>query len=381
MRSTHSLLQRVAKGLIGANALNELAKLISMGLLGAAVTVGSASAAPVDQDGTLHIAAFEMPFSDLASPEAKASFIATQKQSLAMYTLPPNSPVSELRRLMDEQYFNPRLAKQRAAFQVNVTGGTIAGVMTEVFVPAGGISPNNRHRVLINLHGGAFIMGAHTQSQIESIPIAATARIKVISVDYRQAPEAHFPAADQDVEAVYRELLKSYKPGEIGIYGCSAGGILTGQVIAWFQKVGLPNPAAIGIFCAHTNNARGDSSYLAPRLGSVNSQPPSKNSPTIASLPYFKGVSEDDPLVFPSASKAVIAKFPPTLLIVGSRDVEASGASRTAIDLIKAGVDARFLCWDGVDHNFMSEPELPESREAYAIVAKFFEEQFRKASH
>src|SRR5580658_9189639 len=109
MRSTHSLLQRVAKGLIGANALNELAKLISMGLLGAAVTVGSASAAPVDQDGTLHIAAFEMPFSDLASPEAKASFIATQKQSLAMYTLPPNSPVSELRRLMDEQYFNPRL--------------------------------------------------------------------------------------------------------------------------------------------------------------------------------------------------------------------------------------------------------------------------------
>jgi monoterpene epsilon-lactone hydrolase len=342
---------------------------------------GAASAASVEQDGTLHIAAFDMPFSDFASPEAKASFIRTQKQPLAMYTLPPTTPVSELRRVMDETYFNPRVVKQRAAFHVTMTNETIAGVKTEIFVPSEGVAAQNKHRILINLHGGAFIMGAHTESQIEAIPIAGTARIKVISVDYRQAPEFHFPAANEDVAAVYRELLKSYKPGEIGIYGCSAGGILTGQVMAWFQKVGLPNPAAIGMFCASTNDGRGDSAYTAPRLGSVNSAPPSANSPTIATLPYFKGVSANDPLVFPSASKAVLAKFPPTLLIVGSRDVEASAASRTHIDLVRAGVDARFFCWDGLDHNFMSEPELPESKEAYDIVTKFFEEQFQKASH
>jgi epsilon-lactone hydrolase len=349
-------------------------------LVALAAGLAAALAAQVDAQGTLQIPGFEMPFSDLASLEARASFIALQKQQFAMYTLPANAPVAQLRRLMDEQYFNPRLAKQKAAFRVTISNEKIAGVNTEVFVPAEGIAPQNQHRVLINLHGGAFIMGAHTQSQIESIPIAATARIKVISVDYRQGPEFHFPAANEDVAAVYRELLKSYQPGEIGIYGCSAGGILTGQVMAWFQKVGLPNPAAIGIFCAHTNRRQGDSSYLAPRLGSINSAPPSRNSPTIAMLPYFRGVSEDDPLIFPSASKAVLARFPPTLLIVGSRDVEQSGASRTAIDLVKAGVDARYFCWDGVDHNFMSEPELPESREAYDIVSRFFAEHFQKAS-
>jgi len=380
MQSTHSPAQAAALA-TRAHGTGSIRSLICIGSVALAASFGAAFAGTVEPDGTLHVPAFDMPFSDFASPEAKASFIATQKAPLAMYTLPPSTPISELRRVMDEQYFNPRLAKQRAAFHVIMTNETIAGVKTEVFVPADGVAPQNKHRILINLHGGAFIMGAHTQSQIESIPIAATARIKVISVDYRQAPEFHFPAASEDVASVYKELLKSYKPGEVGIYGCSAGGILTGQAMAWFQKVGLPNPAAIGMFCAHTNSAQGDSSYVAPRLGSVNSAPPQKNSPTLTALPYFKGSSDTDPLVFPSASKAVLAKFPPTLLIVGSRDVEASGASRTEIDLVKAGVDARFFCWDGVDHNFMSEPELPESREAYEIVTRFFEEQFRKASH
>jgi acetyl esterase/lipase len=346
----------------------------------------------VDPEGTIHVAAFDMPFSDLASAEAKAAFVEIQKHPLTLFSKSPPSSIAELRRLTDEQYFNPYAAKQRAAFQVTMQQVTIGGIGAEVYLPKDGVSKENAHRLLINIHGGAFMLGAHTETAIESIPLAATAHIKVVSVDYRQGPEYKFPAASEDIAAVYRELLKTYKPGEIGIYGCSAGGFLTGEAVAWFQKVGLPNPAAIGIFCANTQSRTGDSGHTAGRFGSVvtsvSQVPPKWPSPTDPyvdfpkGLPYFQGADPQDPLVIPSASPAVLAKFPPTILIVGSRDIEASGASRTQIELVKAGVDARLFIWDGMDHNFMADPDLPESREAYAIMTRFFEEHFdRKPRH
>ena len=65
---------------------------------------------------------------------------------------------------------------------------------------------------------------------------------------YRLAPEHPFPAAVDDSVAVYRELLKTYKPQHIGIYGASAGGILTGEVAVKIKQLGLPMPGALGIF-------------------------------------------------------------------------------------------------------------------------------------
>jgi acetyl esterase/lipase len=84
-------------------------------------------------------------------------------------------------------------------------------------------------------------------------------RIKVVAVDYRLGPENRFPAASEDVTNVYRELLKTYRPENIGIFGCSAGGMLSGQAIPWFLKEHLPLPGAIGVFCASLHTfAEGD---------------------------------------------------------------------------------------------------------------------------
>jgi epsilon-lactone hydrolase len=361
-------------------------------LIGVLTLMGMACgalAANIDSQGTTHVAPFDMPFSDLASAEAQASFIEWQKKPLALFNLPRNTPIAEMRRLMNEEYFNPLAAKQAAAFAVSIENVKIAGIDTQVFLPKDGVSKENTHRVMINVHGGAFMMGSKTETLIEAIPIAATMKIKVVSPDYRMAPEYRFPAASEDIAAVYQELLKTYRPNEIAIYGCSAGGAITGQAMAWFQKAGLPNPAAIGIFCAHTQRRSGDSEQTAPRFGSVISGTPRHPGqwpkPTDAyydfpkGLAYFEGADPNDPLVCPSASRAVIAKFPPTLLIVGSRDVMASGAARTQIELALSGVDARLYSWDGMDHNFMSDPDLPESREAYGLVAAFFEKEFQKA--
>src|SRR3546814_15188139 len=81
------------------------------------------------------------------------------------------------------------------------------------------------------------------------MPIAAIGRIKVISVDYRQGPDFTFPAASEDVAAVYRELIKQYDPRNIGIYGCSAGGLLTAQSVAWLIDTKMPLPGPNPMLC------------------------------------------------------------------------------------------------------------------------------------
>jgi epsilon-lactone hydrolase len=136
-----------------------------------------------------------------------------------------------------------------------------------VVEPQGGISAANRKRVLINLHGGGFMLGARYGGQQESIPIASLGKFKVITADYRLAPENKFQAGSEDVAAVYRALLKQYLPSNIGIYGCSAGSLLTAEAVAWFQKHGLPRPGAIGLFGEGAVTELGESNYIQSALG------------------------------------------------------------------------------------------------------------------
>jgi epsilon-lactone hydrolase len=236
-------------------------------------------------------------------------------------------------------------------------------------LPAQGVSPENVHRVLVNLHGGAFLWGAHSGGLVESIPIASIGRIKVISVDYRQGPEHTFPAASDDVEAVYRALLKQYKPEEIGIYGCSAGGFLTGEAIARFITDNVPVPGAIGTFCGSVVELAGDSAYVAPVL---NGQGVPAHVLGLADLPYFRGAKATDPLVFPGLSPALLAKFPPTLLITGTRDATMSSVIYSQQLLDQAGAKTELHVWEGMWHSFFSDPELPESKQAYQVIVNFF---------
>src|SRR5207249_4995342 len=98
-------------------------------------------------------------------------------------------------------------------YPVDTQEKILSGVHAVVVTPKSGVAGRNRHRVLINLHGGGFAVGdANSIGVIESAPLAAMAKIEVVSVDYRQGPEFQFPAASEDVSAVYRVLLKRYEP-------------------------------------------------------------------------------------------------------------------------------------------------------------------------
>ncbi|MDB6083203.1 MAG: alpha/beta hydrolase, partial [Gammaproteobacteria bacterium] len=323
----------------------------------------STAAAP---SGVITSGPLRVPFSPYASDEALAQFVRDANRPPAP---PLGGPIVASRRYYDA-INSDRVERMKKLYPVEIESRRMGGVGTDVITPVGGVPGDNRGRVLLSLHGGAFLWGAHSGGLVEAIPIASIGKLTVIAVDYRQGPEAAFPAASEDVAAVYSALLKQYKPQNIGIYGCSAGGILTAQSVAWIAAHRLPKPGAIGTFCASLVDTSGDSAYVGPVLSG---HAPVTKPLLLADLPYFRGADPHDPLVFPSVSAAVLADFPPTLLISGSRDFALSSVLRSHALLVQAGIEAELHVYEGMWHSFFSDPELPESRAAYDVMVRFFD--------
>ena len=315
---------------------------------GASAATKADAARRLNPDGSVDVPAFVLPFSAYASPEAHVDMVEKfarlnelASQSAAPVKAHRRNPMEVRRELIDRVLFQPFLDAQRQHYSVTMTEQIIAGVGVQVFVPTSGVKPENSQRVLIDLHGGGFMIGWGVASQIESIPMAAVGGIKVISVNYRMFPEAHFPAASEDVASIYRELLKKYKPSQIGIYGGSAGGILASESMSWFQKEGLPVPSSIAIWSASLDPVfEGDSAYVTPNFGSYIGAPKTG----AVEMPYFAGQDFSDPLVAPSNSAAVLAKFPPTLFMTGTRASDMSSTIRSHLDLLAAGVETPDFC-------------------------------------
>ena len=325
----------------------------------------------IDDDGTVHVPAHAVPLSEFLSAEGKAYVRAHLKPDPALLRGGPENGVPPL--------IAGYLDRQRVVFPVERSEITIGGVHAYDYRPRNRIAAGNRERVLINLHGGGFMGCWPGCAELESIPVAAMGRIRVVSLDYRQGPRFKHPAASEDVAAAYRELLKTYKAENIGLYGCSAGGMLTGMAVAWFQKHDLPRPGAVGILCAGMtlagNGFGGDAAYTtaAPGEGRAPPPPPRGGASDRAALPYFSDVSINDPLAAPASSNEVLKKFPPTLIVTATRGFELSSAVYTHTLLVKAGVDTDLHVWDGLFHGFFYNVDVPESRECFDVVVKFFE--------
>jgi monoterpene epsilon-lactone hydrolase len=330
-----------------------------------------APAVRIERDGTVHAPAMTVPPSSFLSPEGKA-YVAQHLQDMQH-----PERVAQVNGV--PSFMAGYLARQKELFPTERQDTSVGGVHAYVYTPKAGVAQANRRRVLINLHGGGFSGCFPGCAELESIPLAALGRIKVVSLDYREGPDHRFPAASEDVAAAYRELLKRYPAKNIGIYGCSAGGMLTGMSVAWFQKQGLPRPGAAGIFCAGSTVADlgfgGDATYTTAAIGEA--RPPPGPRPAQGSGPpplgYLAGTDPNDPLVSPGVSQAVLARFPPTLVITGTRGFEMSSAVYTHAQLVKAGAEAELHVWEGLFHGFFYNPDVPESRDAFDVMVRFFD--------
>jgi monoterpene epsilon-lactone hydrolase len=340
----------------------------------AALAQTAAPQVVIEPDGTVHMPAQTVPVSGFLSVEGKA-YLAEHLANLRRPEL-----------LVQEDGVPALLAgyiaRQREIFPVEREETTIGGVHAYVYTPRSGMAAENRERVLIDLHGGGFRDCWPACAELESLPIASLGRIKVVSLNYRDGPEHRHPAASEDVAAAYRELLQTYRPENIGLYGCSAGGMLAAMSVAWFQRHGLPRPGAIGILCAGAASIGGgafggDASYTTLPLGEGRVLPPAAGGNPVP-MEYFTDTDPLDPLVAPASSPTVLALFPPTLIVTGTRSFELSNAVYTHTQLVKHGVDADLHVWEGMFHGFFYNPDVPESRECYDVIVRFFAERLGK---
>lgn len=339
--------------------------------VGAAQSAGSSSEVPIEADGTVNVPAFALPPSIYISEQAKAALPRKPVDAEApMVAALAAGKAGEMRGRMAE-YMAPKFKHYAELFPVTREETTIAGVQAIYYRPAAGIPRGNASKILLNLPGGGFVMGhaAGTGMQ-ESVPLAAMLKTEIVSITYRQGPEYKFPAASEDIAKVYRELLKTHRPQDIAIFGCSAGGALTAEAMAWFLKEKLPLPGAIGISCASADQRPGgDSRYYSRSFQRL--------APDTRVRDYFEGADRNDPLVSPIVSPEILRQFPPTLLITATRAQELSGAVNTHRELVKAGVDAELHVWDGLGHFFYGNIDLPEAREAYDVMARFYRKHLK----
>jgi len=327
------------------------------------------------EDGTVTVPSFELPPSVFSSEEAQA----LQRMRARMGDAFPrqqNPSIEDSRKAIDRA-MAPQIKQMRGMYDVDVTENTLAGVPVRIVKPSDG--NYDRDRVLINLHGGAFSVCWDSCSLLESIPISALGRYEVVSVNYRMAPEAKHPAGVEDVAKVYAELLKYHDPEHIGVYGCSAGGALTAQTAAWLPAHGLPQAGAVGIFGAGGVRFReGDSAYVAAYIDGSFPPPPPKGKEGIdMTRGYFAGVDMSGPDVSPALYQDVLRKFPPTLLITGTRAMDMSPAIYTNSMLMKAGVETDLIVGEGMGHCYIMMPNLPESQDAYAAIVNFFRKHLK----
>jgi len=325
-------------------------------------SVSQTDSASFDSDGAAHINRV-IPMPSTISQEAQKWLASlTEKKS-------PPQTLAE-RRIATDAWRKQDSAEARKLYPVNVEETKIAGVRTDVITPLT-MPEANRGRVLINLHGGGFV--SDSGSLIEGIPIANLAKIKVVSVYYRLAPENPFSAAVDDVVAVYQGLLKTYNPHGIGIFGTSAGAILTCEVAVRLKQLGLPLPAALGAFSVLTDFSRPSDSRQIFTLDGLPGRLQPIDPKRAPVDPYPGTTDRKDPVLSPLF--ADLEGMPPSLLITSTRDLLLSDTTMFHRALLRAGNDAQLVVFEALPHAFWYHFQLPETKECLELMAKFFDQK------
>ncbi|MBL6749334.1 MAG: alpha/beta hydrolase [Nevskia sp.] len=222
-------------------------------------------------------------------------------------------------------------------------------------VDAGGVkaewisAPNaSKDRAILYVHGGGYVLGSvHSHRDLcERLSRAAQAR--VLSLDYRLAPENPFPAAVDDAVAAYRWLLKQGIPAKrIAIAGDSAGGGLAIATLLALKQGGDPQPA-----CATPLSPWVDLEALGESMVSRDAIDPMVHKPMIEQMgkTYVQNGDLRNPLAAPLYGD--LRGLPPLLIHVGERETLYDDAARIAKKAKDAGVDVTLKAWKGQIHVF-----------------------------
>jgi len=263
----------------------------------------------------------------------------------------------------------------REKLGVKVEPVTISGVKAYRITPRN-IPPENANRLLVHVHGGCYVNGPGESGTSEAILMAGFGHFKIISVDYRMPPDYPYPAALDDAMAVWKAAVKMADPKNMAIFGSSAGGALTLEMVLRVKQDHLPMPAAIapGTPMADLTNS-GDTFRTNAMLDNVLVAPDASCDKRAAL--YANGHDLKDPMLSPLFGD--MHGFPPAILTTGTRDLLLSNTVRVHRKLRQAGVEAFLQVYEGQSHGqYSRDVDAPETKEAFEEIARFLDKHLGK---
>jgi len=278
----------------------------------------------------------------------------------------------KFRRGIDPQRMRAEIGRFERLFargiQVPVSGSVDLGCCTASWIDP--VTPP-AERVVLYLHGGAFITESPRLHGALVARLCAGAGMRGFMVSYRLAPEHRYPAATDDCLAAYRYLLDNgYPPQRIAIAGDSAGGNLTLVTLQRARDEGLPLPAAAVCLSPVTDATFSGASY--ERNDGLDPLFPKSALEHFAQL-YVPVEQRTHPYVSPLFGN--LAGLPPTLLIVGSSELLLDDSIRYAC---RAG-NVILEVWHDMPHVFPAIASLNEAELALQSMARFLQSAFNGA--
>ncbi|MBA1200389.1 alpha/beta hydrolase [Pseudomonas capeferrum] len=270
------------------------------------------------------------------------------------------------------------IAQQREITEQMLAASSIAPVTGFDEAMIGGVpglwtipEKHEGNRVMLYLHGGAYVVGSAWGYRSMASQLAAVTRAKVFIVDYRLAPEHPFPAAVDDALIVYRGLLDSGVTAErIVVAGDSAGGGLSMALLLAAREAGLPQPAAAALMSPWVDMTQSGASWstkklVDPLLGRL-------DEGVSMAQAYLNGADPRHPLASPLL--ADLHDLAPVLIQVGSSECLLDDSTALAARLAAADVKMVLDVWPLMIHVFQGMSDhLTEGREAITAIADFLD--------
>jgi monoterpene epsilon-lactone hydrolase len=267
--------------------------------------------------------------------------------------------ISELRISFDEM-----MAATPIPADVEALEGSLGGIPV-VHVDVTG---TDSQKAIMYLHGGAYAIGSAASSVALASDLARRAGSRLVSVDYRLAPEHPYPAAVEDAVAVYRGLLDSgLSPTRIAIAGESAGAGLAAATLVALEDEGLPWPSSAFLMSPWVDlTLSGDSitekAAVDPALtpGGLHRR----------AVDYLAGADAASGLISPIY--ADLTGLPPLLIQVGSHEILLDDATRLATRAAAADIAVTLEVTPGVPHVFQAFAAILDEGDAALDSAAAF---------
>jgi epsilon-lactone hydrolase len=297
------------------------------------------------------------------STEQRETLDAILRQS----AFPVGSDVNEQRRLLREL-----LSAQPLPGDVTVTEAVLGGVPTAE-ITVDGLEP--RH-VVLYFHGGVYVMGDASLAADLASQVGRRTRAKVISVDYRLAPEHPYPAAIDDALAAYEALLDNgTAPSDIVFAGESAGGGLAIATLVNARDHQLPQPAAAFVMSPYA-----DLTLAGTTLETKGKADPLLSREALQARVADYTAGQDAALGLISPIFADLSGLPPLIIQAGTHEVLLDDALRLAQRAATADVAVTLDVSPGVPHVFQAYYQiLDEAAAALDRAGQFLSAQLAVA--